>query len=187
MQQTDSGQYPKLSFVDLFLRSCLGKIIIVGIITGIILLIANVTVPSKAKMEEEMNDDIMECIMECQGKEVDMSDNLVRNTMSAFTHADTTPDDDTMDTFRKYNRIEIYHHTFYSTAYLFNNSLPSGTRAGIGLFGMVVPTLDFNDFIMRMAPLRKDYNQRIIQDKYSTDEEVRDESTDFIGDGSELL
>ena len=113
MDQPDKKQFAKKSYVDLFLRSCLGRFIIIGILTAIVLFVAKATVPSKAKMEAEMNDDIIQCIQECQAKFADGSDDLVRNTMSVFTHADSIPDDDTMDTFRKHNRIVYYKHTFY--------------------------------------------------------------------------
>ena len=169
MDQPDKKQFAKKSYVDLFLRSCLGRFIIIGILTAIVLFVAKATVPSKAKMESEMNDDIIQCIQECQAKFADGSDDLVRNTMSVFTHADSIPDDDTMDTFRKHNRIVYYKHTFYHTAYLFNNVIPDGKRVGVGVFGLVIPSLDFSDFIMRMAPLRKDYNQRIIKNEFSVD------------------
>ena len=155
MDQPDKKQFAKKSYVDLFLRSCLGRFINIGILTAIVLFVAKATVPSKAKMEAEMNDDIIQCIQECQAKFADGSDDLVRNTMSVFTHADSIPDDDTMDTFRKHNRIVYYKHTFYHTAYLFNNVIPDGKRVGVGVFGLVIPSLDFSDFIMRMAPLRK--------------------------------
>ena len=66
MQQTDRGQYKKHQpVVDLFLRSCLGKVIIIAAVTGIVLLAASTTVPSKAKMEQELTDDIGQCIEEC--------------------------------------------------------------------------------------------------------------------------
>ena len=110
MDQPDKKQFAKKSYVDLFLRSCLGRFIIIGILTAIVLFVAKATVPSKAKMEAEMNDDIIQCIQECQAKFADGSDDLVRNTMSVFTHADSIPDDDTMDTFRKHNRIVYYKH-----------------------------------------------------------------------------
>ena len=139
MDQPDKKQFAKKSYVDLFLRSCLGRFIIIGILTAIVLFVAKATVPSKAKMEAEMNDDIIQCIQECQAKFADGSDDLVRNTMSVFTHADSIPDDDTMDTFRKHNRIVYYKHTFYHTAYLFNNVIPDGKRVGVGVFGPVLP------------------------------------------------
>ena len=169
MQQPDRGQYKKSPIVDLFLRSCLGKLIIIAVITGIILLIAKFTVPSTGKTQQELNADIKHCIEECQAKDADASDDLVRNAMSIFTHSDSIADDGSMDTFHKHNRIEYYRHTFYHTAYLFNNVIPNGKRVGIGIFGVVIPTLDYKDFIMRMAPMRKDYNQRIIKNEFSID------------------
>ena len=100
MQQTDSKQFQKHSFADLFLNSCLGKIAIIIGITAIILVVAKVTVPSKAKMEMEIEDDVRECIEQCQAKDADKSDDLVRNTMSVFTHADNnSEDEETMDMF----------------------------------------------------------------------------------------
>ena len=93
MQQTDRGQYKKRQpFIDLFLRSCLGKVIIIAAVTGLVLLAASTTVPSKAKMEQELTDDIEQCIEECQGNAADISDDIVRNTMSVFTHADSIPE-----------------------------------------------------------------------------------------------
>ena len=120
MQQTDRGQYKKRQpFIDLFLRSCLGKVIIIAAVTGLVMLAASTTVPSKAKMEQELTDDIEQCIEECQGNAADISDDIVRNTMSVFTHADSIPEKE-MDTFWKHNRIEIYPHTFFTTAHLYN-------------------------------------------------------------------
>ncbi|MGM9699705.1 MAG: hypothetical protein ACI3Y0_13855 [Prevotella sp.] len=176
MQQTDRGQYQKKQpWVDLFLRSCLGKIIIIVILTGLVLLAAMYTVPSKAKMEQELTDDIQQCIEECQGNAADVSDDIVRNTMSIFTHADSIPDTETMNTFWNHNRIEFYPHTFFSTAYLYNNAIPNGKRAAVGIFGMVIPMLKYTDFIMRMAPMRKDYNQRIIKNEFSIDNDVEND------------
>ncbi|MGN0280759.1 MAG: hypothetical protein ACI4B3_00470 [Prevotella sp.] len=170
MQQTDRGQYQKRQpFVDLFLRSCLGKVIIIAVLTGIILLIAQSTVPTKAKMEQEMNNDIQQCIEECQGNAADDSDDLVRNAKAVFIHGDSIADTEAMETFWKHNRIEYYPHTFFITAYLYNNAIPNGKRAGVGIFGMVIPMLKYSDFIMRMMPLRKDYNQRIIKNQFSID------------------
>ena len=178
MQQTDIGQYKKRHpYIVLFLRSCLGKVIIIAAVTGLVLLAASTTVPSKAKMEQELTDDIEQCIEECQGNAADISDDIVRNTMSVFTHADSIPEKE-MDTFWKHNRIEIYPHTFFTTAHLYNNAIPNGKRVAVGVFGIVIPMLKYTDFIMRMAPLRKDYNQRIIKNEFSIDADA-EQDPDF--------
>ena len=52
-----------------------------------------------------------------------------------------------------------------------NNAIPNGKRVGLGVFGLVIPMLDYSDFIMRTGPIRKEYNQRIIQNEFSVDVE----------------
>ena len=66
--------------------------------------------------------------------------------------------------------MEYHHHAFYSTMYLHNNYRPQGTRAGIGIFGMVLPTVNFNDLILRVAPIHKGYDKRIMQNIYYEDQ-----------------
>ena len=59
--------------------------------------------------------------------------------------------------------MEIYHHPLYSTAYLFNNMHPEGVRIGVGVYGLVVPTLTFHDLLLDVGPMHKGYNQKIIR------------------------
>ena len=83
-----------------------------------------------------------------------------------------------MEDFHKYNRVEIYHHTFFSTSYIISNFNSSGARAAIGVFGMVIPTVNFGDFILRNGPVRKEYNQRIIRQTITSDS--------YMGDNPDL-
>jgi hypothetical protein len=46
---------------------------------------------------------------------------------------------------------------------LHNNFKPEGIRAGIGIFGIVIPTVNFNDFLFRIGPMHRGYEQKIIQ------------------------
>ena len=59
--------------------------------------------------------------------------------------------------------MEIYHHPLYSTAYIFNNMHPEGVRIGVGVYGLVVPTLTFHDLLLDEGPMHKGYNQKIIR------------------------
>ena len=59
--------------------------------------------------------------------------------------------------------MEVYHHSLYTTSYLFNNMYPQGIRVGIGGFGMVFPTVTFEDILLNVGPMHKGYNQKIIQ------------------------
>ena len=47
--------------------------------------------------------------------------------------------------------------------YVYNNILTEGSRVGIGAFGVVVPTMNFNDFLLRVGPMHKGYNQKLIK------------------------
>ena len=67
------------------------------------------------------------------------------------------------EAFDKYNRLEIYRHAFFTTAYIYNNIRAEGVRVGIGAFGVVVPTVNFNDFLFKLGPMHKGYNQKILQ------------------------
>jgi hypothetical protein len=66
-----------------------------------------------------------------------------------------------MELFHKYNTMEIKRGRFYSKAVLRNNIRPEGTTIGIGILGMVVPTLSYNDFLLRTGPMHKGYDQEI--------------------------
>ena len=96
-----------------------------------------------------------------------------------FSEADTTKTTDVMDEFNKYNRMEYYDHVVFSTIRLSNNYRIEGVRCAIGIFGMVIPTANYSDFLLRVGPVRKDYNQPIIPQ--TGDEEYFGENPDLGG------
>ena len=86
----------------------------------------------------------MQCLQENDSIQGDPIDDYVNNIGFIFTKADTTKIfPDLIKAYRDLNRMEIYHHSLYSTAYLFNNMHPEGVRIGVGVYGLVVPTLTF--------------------------------------------
>jgi hypothetical protein len=87
----------------------------------------------------------------------------VNNVGYIFTHADSIPNKEIIENFEKYNKLEYYEHPFYATTLLHNNFKPDGIRVGIGIFGIVIPTVNFNDFLFRIGPMHKGYNQKILQ------------------------
>lgn len=164
MQQTDRGSYKtKESLGSMFYHSCLGKLIILGAIIGVILLLAHLTVPDEETMQEEMTDNVYQCIAANDSITRDWLDDTVSNFGYIFTHADSVPDEATLKNFEKYNRMQIHRHSFYSTAVIYNNFRADGTRVGVGIFGMVIPTVNFNDFLLRVSPIHKGYNQRLLE------------------------
>ena len=59
--------------------------------------------------------------------------------------------------------MEYYKHTFYATTLLHNNYKPEGIRAGVGIFGIVIPTVNFNDFLFRLGPMHRGYDQKPVR------------------------
>ena len=62
MKQSDRGTYQKDSVMQQFYRSCLGKVIILAVVSSLLLLIARLTVPGKEYMLGETTDNIRQCI-----------------------------------------------------------------------------------------------------------------------------
>ena len=88
-------------------------------------------------------------------------------------------DQELIDNFNKCNELKYYRHSFYATTLLHSNFKPEGVRVGIGIFGIVIPTVNFNDFIFSIGPMHKGYEQDIIQgttvtehDDWSNDSEL---------------
>ena len=156
MNQTNRINYGRSNETvsQAFMHSCLGKSLILLGILVVLLIIAYFTAPSDKEMREEMNDSI-------RGDQID---DYVHNIGFIFTKADTTKiAQEWREAFDKYNRLEIYRHTFFTTAYIYNNIRAEGVRVGIGAFGVCVPTVNFNDFLLRTGPVHKGYNQKLIR------------------------
>ena len=164
----DDNFKQKESVGQAFYHSCLGKLVILLIVIVILLLIAIVAKPSKTTMIAETTDGILECIENNDSIKGDKIDDYMSNIAHVFTTADTTQiNPDLMAGLRKYNRMEIHDHTFLRTAYIHNNVHPEGKCVGLGVFGTVIPTLSYKDFLMYVGKMRGNYNERIIQDNYS--------------------
>lgn len=169
--QTNKDLYrQKESYAHMFFHSCLGRLIILGAVAALLLLIAHATVPSDDTMGRKIMNDIRLCIEQNTLSKNDRIDEAVRNATSIFAEPDSTADTTSVADFHKYNKLEISRHTFYSTARVRNNLKPEGIRAGIGIFGMVIPTVNYSDLILRAGPVRKEYNQPIIRNAYGSDD-----------------
>ncbi|MBQ9230049.1 MAG: hypothetical protein IJ190_02600 [Prevotella sp.] len=150
----------------------MGKIIILLVFLGILFVIAVMTVPSDGKMQTEMMDNIRECIQENDSIKGDGIDDAVANFSRIFTEADSTFNDkEAMEAFHKYNKLEIYRHSFYSTARLRNNLSAEGIRVGIGIFNLVIPTVKYSDIILFVSTI-KNYNKERLIDPMPQDEYV---------------
>lgn len=173
MEQDNRNSYrTKQSLPQEFYHSCLGKIIILLVFLFVLFVIAVITVPSDKKMETEMLDNIRECIQQNDSIKGDAIDDAVANFSRIFTEADTTFDDkEAMEAFHKYNKLEIYRHSFYTTARLRNNLSAEGIRVGVGIFNLVIPTIKYSDIILFVSTI-KNYNKERLIDPTPQDEYV---------------
>ena len=173
MEQFNRDTYKKQNLWQQFYHSCLGKIIILLIICLILLIIAIMSRPTEGMMSWQMEDNIRECLQDTVTVHGDVADEAVANFGRIFTHADTTLNDkEVLDAYHKYNRLEIYPHTFYRTARIHNDLHPEGVRVGVGIFSIVIPTVSYNDLVIATGPVRGDYDQRLIQDAVVPDDYV---------------
>ena len=167
MNQTPRGNFRKKeSLAQQFRHSCMGQIIIFAAIFGAVSLLAYLTRPSEETVRDTIRDDIRQCIEEHDSLSNDWIDDIVSNAAYMFTTAKENKVTDTlMMAFDKYNLLEYYHHPCYSTVYLRNNFHPESKRCGLGIFGVVIPMLNYNDLLLSDELMQADtLNQRLIND-----------------------
>ena len=177
--QTNKREYHKETLAAEIKKSCLAKVIMLVAVMLLLMLSAKLTIPSDEQMMYGTLDGVCQCIQDSHGVPGDKSDDIVRNGIATVSHeTDSAKKDTILADFKKFNRVEIYHHTFFSTAYIISNFNSRGARAAVGIFGLVIPTVNFNDFVLRNGPIRKEYNQRIIKQTITSDT--------YMGDNPDL-
>lgn len=177
--QTNKSEYHKETLAAEIKKSCLTKVIMLVAVMLLLMLSAKLTIPSDEQMMYGTLDGVCQCIQDSHGVPGDKSDDIVRNGIATVSHeTDSAKKDTILADFKKFNRVEIYHHTFFSTAYIISNFNSRGARAAVGIFGLVIPTVNFNDFVLRNGPIRKEYNQRIIKQTITSDT--------YMGDNPDL-
>lgn len=162
MANLDNNSYrTKETLSSTFFHSCLGQIVILAVFALLMFFAASNSIPSEETMRNETNDAIKECIADT--KHIDKLDEWIRNFTAIFTSADTTEMvREMMKDFEKYNNVEVYQHAFYSTAYIHNAFKPEGIRVAWGIFGIVIPTIYYQDMLLRVGPAPKEYNKPLI-------------------------
>ena len=165
MDQTSNGGFKKNeSPLQAFYHSCLGKLVILIGVLIILFIVALMTKPTQEEMEMEMVDNILQCIEANDSIQGDEIDDQVNNLNNMFSRADTAKiNKELLTSLKKNNRLEIYNHSFFRTAYILNNIYPQGVRVGIGMFGIVYPTVLYKDLLLNVGPMQKDYKDGIIR------------------------
>ena len=165
MDQTNNGSYKKQeTAAEAFYHSCLGKLVILAAVLGILFILGVMTKPTNDEMEMEMVDNILQCIDANDSIRGDKLDDHVNNMSNVFSKVDTAQvNKDLRISLNKNNRMEIYNHSWFRTAYIFNNIHPEGVRVGWGMFGVVYPTVTYEDLLLNVGPMQKKYNDGIIR------------------------
>ena len=165
MNQTSTGGFKKNeSPFQAFYHSCLGKLVILAGILIILFIVGIMTKPTQEEMEMEMVDNILQCIEANDSIQGDDIDDQVNNMNSIFSRADTANiNKDLLVSLKKNNRLEIYNHSFFRTAYILNNIHPEGVRVGVGMFGVVYPTVIYKDLLLNVGPMQKNYKDGVIR------------------------
>ena len=159
MNQADRGSYRKKeSIFTEFVNSCLGRTVIGLVFLAFLFIIGVITCPSEETMYEETRDNIRQCIQASDSLHIDGIDETLNNISYIFSSADTAFNDaEMMAAFDKYNRMEYYDHTLFSTIRLYNNYRIEGVRCAVGIFGMVIPTANSSLIAFRTNLWRKQW------------------------------
>lgn len=165
MYQPSTGHFKKQETVgQAFSHSCLGRLVIMAAIMLAIVALAIMSKPSEKEMEKETIDNIMQCIQANDSIRGDKIDDTVNNLTNAFTKADTAKVNiELRKAYFQHNRIEVYNHIGLRTAYVFNNVHPEGVRVGFGIFGLVFPTVTYEDLLLNVDPIQHEYKDGVIQ------------------------
>ena len=174
MYQADRGNYrTNESMGKAFMHSCLGKLIIFVAFILVVMIIAYFTTPTEKEMTVDMEDNIMQCLEANDSIKGDPIDDYVTNLGAIFSEADSTKvAEEVRQAYRMYNRLEVYRHALYATAYLRNNLHPEGVRVGFGAFGLVIPTVLYKDILLDVGPIHKGYDQKLYRQTIVPDNDL---------------
>ncbi len=113
------------------------KTIAIAVIV-VLLFIAKFTVPSEMKVRKAVASYVK---MDIRGSSAD--------------HSYTDEDADRM--FYAYNSIDIHQYSLCSVARMHNRYKTQDIMAAIGVFGIVIPLIDWNEYIITNGPVKHHY------------------------------
>lgn len=175
MYQNDRGSYrTKESGFKKFRHSCLGKIVIALGVVVVMLVVAALTNPSYKKMKEDMEDNIRQSIWSrdsITADEMDIFMSCIGHTFTTFSDSVTQDMKNRWKLFianadttgKKDNDLGYRNHLFFTTLDARNNLNSKEVCCGVGIFGLVIPLVDFNKFLPREVPLIDYDNKPLIE------------------------
>lgn len=172
MDQFNRDTYKRETLFQEFYHSCLGKIIILAAIALVLFIIAVLTLPADEKMQKDTMANVEQCLQDNQDSPNDELDEFFANISRTFTETDSTlTNQEVLKAFKEYNTLEVFDHTAYKTVRLHNARNPQGVRIAIGIFGMVVSTVNYDDLVLDIGPAHGEYNKKLAPSPVSSDDE----------------
>ncbi len=146
-----------------FHKSCLGRIIICVVVILFLMLLSVMLRPSEEKTVLETRDNIHQLILDNDTTKQDDVDNTLASIGYMFSSADSVPTDTVMRTFYHLNKLEYRQHAFYTEVILSNTIHVMGKRCSMGLWGLVIPLVEYEDLLLNADVMRGEYNQKLIE------------------------
>lgn len=135
------------SMTQSILVGCLFLLFFYGGIAGVILAIAHFTIPSDSRMERAIMNDVQSCV---EDKAVSFSGFFGEEASalaSLFLSTEASAQS-ISEQYRKNNRTVIERSWFWSVGKIYNRNTPDGTNVCFGIFGIVIPYVAWEDFIL---------------------------------------
>jgi hypothetical protein len=135
-----------------------------------VLFVAHITVPSQEKHTSAIMEDVRSCVRD---KAEDSGNAVIPGlgSLASLFLSNSLTDDVVDKAFNDNNKIEYDKSLFWSCAKIVNASHPSGTTVSFGIFGFVIPSVDWED-IRLMSDEQK---QSIINSATDTDSTTGEE------------
>lgn len=111
----------------------------------VLLIFAYNSKPSLSEHKKEVADEVVTCTKD----EVKSATNTfipgLGNLASSLIDGSIN-DGNVKNMFYRYNRLEVDNSWFWNKGVLFNSDHPDGTTVSFGIFGFVIPLVDWDDF-----------------------------------------
>lgn len=135
------------SMAQSILVGCLFLLFFYGGIAGVILAIAHFTIPSDQRMERAIMNDVQSCV---EDKAVSISGLLGEEASalaSLFLSTEVSAQS-ISEQYQKNNHTIIDRSWFWSVGKIYNRNAPHGTNVCFGMFGIVIPYVAWEDFVL---------------------------------------
>ncbi len=128
------------------LAEVIGTVIGWGIVA---MIIAAFTVPSEESHVKKIRKDVVECIEEKSNNVLDAFGlSSYKDLTSMFLDMSASQENGILEAFNNQNRIEVKKHWFWSSGKIYNRLHPDGTDVSFGIFGFVIPFVEWDDFVL---------------------------------------